>query len=87
MSQHPSVYDKYWFLIRDHRWKTSEPNDPQNRIVLEIPSEQQAKVIHAIRNRKWKEQFDKGKEFGILRAVRTETEVTFWLIPPAVEKV
>lgn len=65
---HGSIYDGYWHLIRDYRWKRNQPENPKNVIEIEAPADTHRKIIKAIRNRKALEQVAKGRNYGKLLA-------------------
>lgn len=83
----PSCYEKYWIMIRDHRWKRNEPNNPCNVVVLEAPLETHKKIVTAIRKRKWADQYKTGRDYGVLKAASVGEEIRFNLIPPEEETI
>lgn len=82
-----SLYDKFWFLIRDHRWKKNQQKDPHAVIELEVPPEQQDKVILAIRKRKSIEQCKFGRNYGKLLAIKHGDVIRFKLDIPEEQKI
>lgn len=79
-----SMYDKYWLLIRDSRKIKGAITE------LHIPCELQARVLKAIRNRKWLDQAATGADFGKLLAVVSPEDdelVRFQLLPRLVNRI
>lgn len=87
---HGSIYEKYWIMIRECRKKRGAI------VELAVPDELQEKVIKAIRKRKWLDQYESGRDYGTLLAVRNpedangiklEGVIHFQLLPAAINRI
>ena len=69
-----SQYLQYWELIK-------EAQSEKKWLCMQVPPELHARVIKAIRKRKWLEQVKYGRNYGKLVATSRGGEIIFRLLP------